>query len=182
MKTNSAKEILGIVGDLPSTITIDGEKWKVIARRIAGHCTYVEKDSKGNPAVGIKTTEYLEAQEFVAKIEAYLKQFEKVDVIFAHDVLTGFSEVIGKNGEGKSAKIKNFQRQYVNGKWKDLNPVDLENELGEQEVTSSAKGKSKARDALKKYSLWVWLLIVAAGGFLLASAVMLWRIIVNAVR
>lgn len=139
MARKKEKVVSKLSAELPKTVKLDGLNWKVISRRVKANWVYLNKDEKGNPSVGVKHTEYVNPADLDVIEKTLKNKYDNVELVWAHDITTLFRESIGKDGLSKSVDVKDFQRQYKDGSWDVLNPIDVQKEL-EEETTAVIGG------------------------------------------
>jgi len=133
-KSKKAKNINHAIADeLPSTVEYQGKKWLVKDRVITGEMVAKRKSAEGNPEAVFKAFDHITPKEFNNLKTTLEKEYDEAELRWAWDITTLFRETINQDGISKNVETIRVQRQYKDGSWNVVNPIDIQKQL-EQEA------------------------------------------------
>lgn len=120
--------------DLPTTVEYQGKKWLVKDRTITGEFVARRKSPEGNPEAVFKAFDHISPKEYNSLKSSLEAGYDECELKWAWDITTLFRETINQDGVSKNVETTRVQRQYKDGSWNVVNPVDVQEQLeGEAE-------------------------------------------------
>jgi hypothetical protein len=144
-----SKSTASIAVDVPATVTHEGKIYKVSDRKIMGNFLCVGKDANGNPKSRFVKTVWLKPKNFLEEQEKLEAEYDSVVMAWAWDVTSLFREVINKGSREKDIEELALQREFKDGKWSDISPIDIEAELRGAEAADDSKSTTMGKTVKK---------------------------------
>lgn len=156
---------------MENVVKYKGKSFKVIDRRTKAQYVCEGQDEGGNPKTRFVSTQMLTPSELEKREAELNKEYDKVDMTFAHEITTLFREVINKGDDSKDVQVVNAQRQFKKGKWSDVDPIKEMQDLGELPNSSTSASFNKAKEWSKGKLLTLWAVIIVGIVFIITQVV-----------